>query len=76
MKSVYALENMKDNANTDIHFNDDTTANACHLYSSCYNFEFVISLVITREIRHTHTHINTRTIRIVKCFTNWSFYLK
>ena len=41
---------MKDNANPDIHFNDDTTTKASNLYKSCYNFDFVVALVITRSI--------------------------
>ena len=47
---VYALEKMKDNANPDIHFNDDTNTKASNLYKSCYNFDFVVALVITRSI--------------------------
>ena len=47
---VYALEKMKDNANPDIHFNDDTSTKASNLYKSCYNFDFVVALVITRSI--------------------------
>ena len=46
----YALEEMKDNANPDIHFNDDTSTKASNLYKSCYNFDFVVALVITRSI--------------------------
>ena len=41
---------MKDNANPDIHFNDDTNTKASNLYKSCYNFDFVVALVITRSI--------------------------
>ena len=41
---------MKDNANPDIHFNDDTNTKASTLYRSCYNFDFVVALVITRSI--------------------------
>ena len=41
---------MKDNANPDIHFNDDTSTKASNLYKSCYNFDFVVALVITRSI--------------------------
>ena len=41
---------MKDNANPDIHFNDDTSIKASNLYKSCYNFDFVVALVITRSI--------------------------
>ena len=47
---VYALEKMKDNANPDIHFNDDTSAKASNLYKPCYNFDFVVALVITKSI--------------------------
>ena len=47
---VYALEKMKDNANPDIHFNDDTSTKASNLYKSCYNFDFVAALVITKSI--------------------------
>ena len=47
---VYALEKMKDNANPDIHFNDDTITKASNLYKSCYNFDFVVALVMTRSI--------------------------
>ena len=41
---------MKDNANPDIHFNDDTSTKVSNLYKSCYNFDFVVALVITRSI--------------------------
>ena len=41
---------MKDNANPDIHFNDDTSTKASNLYKSCYNFDFVAALVITKSI--------------------------
>ena len=41
---------MKDNANPDIHFNDDTNTKVSNLYKSCYNFDFVVDLVITRSI--------------------------
>ena len=41
---------MKDNANPDIHFNDDTSAKDSNLYKSCYNFDFVVAPVITRSI--------------------------
>ena len=47
---VYALEKMKDNAKPDIHFNDDTSKKISNLYKSCYNFDFVVALVITRSI--------------------------
>ena len=47
---VYALEKMKDNANPDIHFNDDTSTKAPNLYKSCYNFDLIVALVITRSI--------------------------
>ena len=47
---VYALEKMKDNANPDIHFNDDISTKTSNLYKSCYNFDFAIALVITRSI--------------------------
>ena len=46
---VYALEKMKDNANPDIHFNDDKSTQTANLYKSCYNFGFVVALVITRS---------------------------
>ena len=46
---VYALEKIKDNANPDIHFNDNTSTEASNLYKSCYNFDFVAALV-TRSI--------------------------
>ena len=46
----YALEEMKDNANPDIHFNDDTSTKASNLYKSCYNLDFVVALVMTRSI--------------------------
>ena len=46
---VYALEKIKDNANPDIHFNDNTSVEASNLYKSCYNFDFVAALV-TRSI--------------------------
>ena len=49
-RTVYALEKMKDNADPDIHFNDDTNTRAPNLHKSCYNFDFVIALVITRSI--------------------------
>ena len=41
---------MKDNANRGIYFNDDTTTKTSNLYKLYYNFEFVVSLVITRRI--------------------------
>ena len=41
---------MKDNENADIHFNDDTSTQTSKLYKSCYNFDFVFALVITRSI--------------------------
>ena len=41
---------MKDNANPNIHFSDDTNTKASNLYRSCYNFDFVVALVITRSI--------------------------
>ena len=41
---------MKDNANPDIHFNDDANTKASNLYKSCYNFDFAIALLITRSI--------------------------
>ena len=41
---------MKDNANPDIHFNDETSTKASNLYKSCYNFDFVVALVIRRSI--------------------------
>ena len=41
---------MKDNANPDIHFNDDTITKASNLYKLCYNFEFVVALIITGSI--------------------------
>ena len=41
---------MKDNASSDIHFNDDTSTKASNLYKSCRNFDFVVVLVITRSI--------------------------
>ena len=47
---VYALEKIKDNANPDIHFTDDTSTKASNLNKSCYNFDFVVALVITRSI--------------------------
>ena len=47
---VYALEKMKDNAKPDIHFNDDTSKKTSNLYKSCYYFDFVVALVITRSI--------------------------
>ena len=47
---VHVLEEMKDNANPDIHFNDDTSTKASNLYKSCYNFDFVAALVITTII--------------------------
>ena len=47
---VCALEKMKDNANPDIHSNDDTSTKASNLYKSCYSFDFVVALVITRSI--------------------------
>ena len=49
-KRVYALEKMKNNANADIHFNDVTSTKASNLYKSCYNFDFVVALVIPRSI--------------------------
>ena len=33
---------MKDNANPDIHFNDDKVTKASNLYKLCYNFVFVV----------------------------------
>ena len=47
---VYALKKMKDNANPDIHFNDDTNTKASNLYKYFYNFDFVVALVITKNI--------------------------
>ena len=47
---IYVLEKMKDNANPDIHFNDDTSTKASNLYKSCYNFDFVVALVITSAV--------------------------
>ena len=47
---AYALEKMKDIAKPDIYFNDDTSAKASNKYKSCYNFDFVVALVITRSI--------------------------
>ena len=47
---VYALEKMIDNANTDIHFNDDTSTKGSNLYKYCYNFDFAVAFVITRSI--------------------------
>ena len=41
---------MKDNANPGIHFNDDTSMKASNLYTSSYNFDFVVALLITRSI--------------------------
>ena len=41
---------MKNNANPGIHFNDDRSMKASNLYKSCYNFDFVVALVITRSI--------------------------
>ena len=41
---VYALKKMKDNANPDIHFNDDTNTKASNLYKSCYNFDLSLLL--------------------------------
>ena len=46
----YTLVKMKDNANPDVLFNDDTSTKASNLYKPCYNFEFVAALVITRSI--------------------------
>ena len=47
---VYTLEKMKDNASPDIHFKDDISTKASNLYKLCYNFDFVVALVITRSI--------------------------
>ena len=47
---VYALEKMKDNGKLDIDFNDDTSMKTSNLYKSCYNFDIVVALVITRGI--------------------------
>ena len=47
---VYALKKMKDNANPDIHFNDDTNTKASNLYEYFHIFDFVVALVITRNI--------------------------
>ena len=47
---VYTLKKMKDNVNPDVHFNDDTNTKASNLYKSCYNFDFVVALLITRNI--------------------------
>ena len=44
-KMVCVLEKMKDNENADIHFNDDTSTKASKLYKSCYNFDFVVSIL-------------------------------
>ena len=41
---------MKDTANLDIHFNDDTSTKASNLYKPCYNFDFVVTLVTIRSI--------------------------
>ena len=47
---VYALKKMKYNGNPDIHFNDDTNTKASNLYKYFYNFDFVVALVITKNI--------------------------
>ena len=41
---------MKDNANPDIHFNNDTGTRASSLYKSFDSIYFVVALVITRSI--------------------------
>ena len=41
---------MKDNANPNIHVNDDTSTKASNLYKSCHNFDIAVTLVITRSI--------------------------
>ena len=41
---------MKDNTNLDIHFKDDTSTKVSYLYKSCYNFDILVALVITRSI--------------------------
>ena len=48
--TLYTLNKMKDNSKPDINFNDHTSTRASNLYKSCYNFDFVVSLVITRSI--------------------------
>ena len=41
---------MKDNANPDIHFNNDTGTRGSSLFKSFDSFYFVVALVITRSI--------------------------
>ena len=55
---------MKDNANPDIHFNDDTSTKASNLYKSRYNFDFAVALVITRSIL-SYTSVVTELLKKV-----------
>ena len=43
-KTIHVLEEMKDNANPDINFNDENSTKASNLYKSCYNCNFVVIL--------------------------------
>ena len=53
---------MKDNANSDINFNYDTSTKAFNLYKSCYNFEECLILKKHFIIHFTNNKITSKDI--------------